>query len=170
MTAGCALVALLRPVPPITLALLRSALGRFLGRWYLTYSHSSPGAVDRAGDVPALWQVGTVSCSLRVTVLYPNSRLTSSGLLPWSRGLRARAAGGSLHTGAILKALSAGGVSGSLSIGGHAQPQGGSSSLEGSALLHKLEVVPKFPKYTKYDCVQSLPPQLEKPSINHPLV
>ena len=77
---GCALVALLRPVPPITLALLRSALGRFLGRWYLTYSHSSPGgAVDQAGKIPSFWQVNTISRSLRISVLYPNSRLTSPG-------------------------------------------------------------------------------------------
>ena len=32
-----------------------SALGRFLGRWYFTYQRSSPGAVDRANDVPALF-------------------------------------------------------------------------------------------------------------------
>ena len=36
-----ALLVLLRPVVPYTLALLRSALGRFLGRWYLAYQCSS---------------------------------------------------------------------------------------------------------------------------------
>ena len=34
-------------------------------------------------------------------------------LMSWSRGPRVRATGASLHTGAVLKALSAGGVSGS---------------------------------------------------------
>ena len=64
---------------PYALALLCSALGRFVGRWYLTYWHSSPDAVDRAVDVPVFWQVSTVSRSLWITVLYPNSRLTSPG-------------------------------------------------------------------------------------------
>ena len=53
-----ALVALLRPVAPFTPTLVRSALGRFFGRWYFTYQRFSPGAVDRADYVPALlWQV-----------------------------------------------------------------------------------------------------------------
>ena len=72
-------------------------------------------------------------------------------VLSWSRGPRARAAGGTLHTGAILKALSAGGVSGFLPIGGlpSSYGRGASSSLESSALLRKLEVVPKIPKIDK---------------------
>ena len=46
------------PLDGGTLALLRSALGRFLGRWYFTYQRFSPGAVNRADDIPALfWQV-----------------------------------------------------------------------------------------------------------------
>ena len=36
-SADGALVTLLRPVAPFTLALVRSALDRFLRRWYLTY-------------------------------------------------------------------------------------------------------------------------------------
>ena len=57
-----------------TLALLRSALGRFLGRWHFTYQRSSPGAVDRADDVSALFG--------QVMLEYPsgsppNSRLAS---------------------------------------------------------------------------------------------
>ena len=36
-----AVLALLRPVVPYTLSVLRSALGRFLDRWYLTYQRSS---------------------------------------------------------------------------------------------------------------------------------
>ena len=57
---GCssdgALVALLRPMTHFTLALLRNALGWFLGRRHFTHQRSSLGAVDRA-DVSALWQV-----------------------------------------------------------------------------------------------------------------
>ena len=98
----------LRPVPPITLAFLRSALGRFLGRLYLTYTHSFPRAVDRARWV----HISTV----------PQFQAHLPGFLRWSRGPRARAAGGSLHTDAILKTLSVGDVSDSLPIGGHVQP------------------------------------------------
>ena len=49
------LVALLHPVALFTLALLFSALDRYLGRWYFTYQRSSPGAVDRTDDDPALF-------------------------------------------------------------------------------------------------------------------
>ena len=42
---------------PYTLALLRSALHRFLSRWYFTYQRSSLGAVDQDDNIPALWQV-----------------------------------------------------------------------------------------------------------------
>ena len=54
-----------------------------------------------------------------------------SGFSQWSRGPRARAASGFLHTGAILKALLAGGVSGFLSIDDPPSflPQGGPLSL-----------------------------------------
>ena len=68
-----------------------------------------------------------VPCSLRVTV--PQIQAHLSGFLRWSRGSRPRATRGSLHTSVILKTLSAGGVSGSLPIGGHTQAQGGPSSL-----------------------------------------
>ena len=115
-------------------------------------SASLPGAIDRADDVPALWQVQRSSRLLRVTL--PQIQVDLSGFLSWSRGPRARAAGGSLHTDAILKALSAGCVSGSALYSSDlcrpvAAPklllQGGSSSFESSALL-KLEVVEKIPK------------------------
>ena len=66
--------------------------------------------------------------------------------MSWSQGPRARAAGGSLRTVVTLIALSAGHVSGSLPIGGHAQLQGGPSSLSSSALLYKLEATPKIPE------------------------
>ena len=71
--SGGTVVALLRLVALFPLALLRSALGRFLGRWYFMYQRSSLGAVDRADDVPALWQV-ILEYPLG---LPPNSRLAS---------------------------------------------------------------------------------------------
>ena len=95
---GCssddALDALLRPLVPYTLALLCSALGWFLGRWYFIYQRSPSGAVDRVDDVPAFWQM---------ILEYPfgsppNSRQTFLRLLLWSHSPRACAAGGSLHT------------------------------------------------------------------------
>ena len=54
--SGCSLVVLLRPMPPITLALSLQR-SRSVPRPVVLdvqFSHSSPGAVDRAGDVPAL--------------------------------------------------------------------------------------------------------------------
>ena len=60
---------------------------------------------------PAFWQVGFPITPGYSTV--PQFQAHFSGFLPWSRGPRARASGGSLNTGAILKALSAGGVVGS---------------------------------------------------------
>ena len=85
---------------------------------------------------PALWQVPLGSRSLRVSVPQIQVRLR---VLSWSRGPRARAAGGSFHTGAILKALSASGFSGSLPTGGHAQaPTARWLFILSSVLLHKL--------------------------------
>ena len=147
---GCdgAFVTLRRPVAPFTLALLRSALGRFLGGWYFTYQHSSPGAVDRVDDVPALWQV---------ILEYP------SGSPPKSRQTFLRPCSGDAvlalvqpvvpYTMALSAALSAGGVSGSstlqrspyLSVASSAPLlQGGSSSsLLCSTLLFELASIPE---------------------------
>ena len=131
VTAGCALVALLRPVPPITLALLRNALGRFLGRWYLTYKHSSPGAVDPSRGCSCFlaggYSVPFTSCYSTVSQFQAHL----CGFLPWSRGPRARGAGESLHTGAILKALSAGGVSGSTLYNAPCRPVASQASTAG---------------------------------------
>ena len=106
---GCALLALLRPVPP-TLA-LSSQRSRSAPRPVVLdvqFSHS-PGAVDRAGDIPAIDR-----CGHRHISTATRFQAHPSGLLHWSRGPCSCAAGGSLLTGAILKARSAGGVSGSL--------------------------------------------------------
>ena len=106
---GCALLALLRPVPPtLALSLQRSRSVPRPVVLDVQFSHS-PGAVDRAGDIPAIGR-----CGYRLISTVTRFQAHPSGLLHWSRGPCSRAAGGSLVTGAILKARSAGGVSGSL--------------------------------------------------------
>ena len=91
---------------------------------------------------PVLWQVLRRSW---FTPGYPKSDLSVFFL--WRRSPCARAVSGSLHTGAILTALSAGGASGSLPTGSLPSflLQDGSSSFESSSLLLKLEVTPKWP-------------------------
>ena len=99
-------------------------------------------------------------------------------VLSWPRGPRARAPGGSLHTGAIFKALSAGGVCGSTLYNNalclpmatpKLLPQGGSSPLESSALLHRLEVVPArfLPMATPKILPQSGSSPLESSALLH---
>ena len=101
--------------------------------------------------------------SLRVTV--PLTQAHLPGFLRWSRGPRARAAGGSLHTGAILKTLSAGGVSGSLPIGGHASSYG-RVALRLFLLCSSPQtgVISENPKSTIHDSLRSLPPPSRKVS------
>ena len=83
-----------------------------------------------------------------------------SGLLHWSRGPSSRAAGGPLLTGAILKARSAGGVPVSLLGRSVVKPKlfgAGLSFVSSPALLHKLQVISKFPFFAEHDCLQSMP-------------
>ena len=78
------------------------ALDRFLGRLYSTYSVSGPTILllfGRRGHR----QISTVT----------RLQAHRSGFLHWARGPYSRAAGGSFLTGAVLKARSARGVSGS---------------------------------------------------------
>ena len=145
-------------MPPITLALSLQR-SRSVPRPVVLdvqFLHSSLGAGDGAGGVPAFGRwVQTYSTVTRFQA-HP------SGFLHWSRGPYSRAAGGSLLTGAILKARSTGGVSGFLAdrlSNPSSSMQGCPSSLSSPALLHKLQVILKFPKYTKHDCLQSLPSQ-----------
>ena len=85
-----------------------------------------PRTVDRAGDVPAFGR-----CGYRQIRTVTRFQAHPSGLLNWSRGPCSRAAGGSLLTGAILKARSTGGVSGSFAnrlSNPNSSMQGGPSS------------------------------------------
>ena len=85
-----------------------SALGRFLGRLYSTYSSCTP--LVPSGPVIFLLSTGGYRQISTVTQFQTHP----SGLLHWARGPCSRAAGSSLLlTGAILKAGSAGGLSGS---------------------------------------------------------
>ena len=165
---GYALVALLQPVPLIIVTLLRSAFRRFLGRWYLTHSHSSPGAVDRAGYVPAFLAGGysipfasgfttstpTRGSPLRVLPLVTRSSC-SCGRWFLTRWRYPQSALGRW----CLRLLADRWSRPSFLL------QGGSSSL--SPLLSSSNLsVPKNPKSTKHDCLQSLPPS----SRNHRLI
>ena len=126
-----------------------SALGRFLGRLYSTYSSRTPlvpAVVDRAGDFPAAGR-----CGHRQISAVTQFQAHPSGLLHWSRSPSSRAAGGSLLTGAILKARSAGGVSGSLLGRPVVKPKlfvaGLLSFVSSPTLLHKFQVISKFPNF-----------------------
>ena len=124
---GCALLALLRPVPP-TLA-LSSQRSRSVPRPVVLHVQScTPLVLFRAGDVTALGR-----CGHRQISTVTQFQAHPSGFLHWARGPCSRAAGGSLLTGAILKARSAVGVSGSF----------GRSVLKPKLLAGLLSFVPK---------------------------
>ena len=78
------------------------ALDRFLGRLYSMYSFSGPIILLLFGR-----------CGHRQISTVTRFQAHPSGFLHWARGPYSRAAGGSFLTGAILKARSARGVSGS---------------------------------------------------------
>ena len=91
--------------------------------------HSSGGAVDRAGYFSCCGR-----CGHRQISTVTRFQAHPSGFLHWARGPRSRAAGGSFLTGAVLKARSARGVSGSF----------GRSVLKTSASCRVLSYVPSF--------------------------
>ena len=78
------------------------ALDRFLGRLYSMYSFSGPIILLLFGR-----------CGHRQISTVTRFQAHPSGFLHWARGPYSRAAGGSFLTGAVLKARSARGVSGS---------------------------------------------------------
>ena len=119
-----------------------SALGRFLGQLYSTYSSRTP-LVPFSGPVIFLLSAGGYRQISTVTRFQAHP----SRFLHWSRGPYSRAAGGSLFTGAILNARSAGGVSGSFGRS-MLKPKllvaGLLSFVSGPALLHKFQVISIF--------------------------
>ena len=143
---GCALLALLRPVPPtLALSLQRSRSVPRPCVLDVQFLHSSGGAVDWAGDfllsAGGYRQVSTVT----------RFQAHHSRLLHWSQGPSSRAAGGSLLTGAVLKARSAGGVSGSFgrSVLKPKLLDAGLFFVSSPALLNKLQVILKFPIFRR---------------------
>ena len=85
-----------------------SALGRFLGRLYLTYSLALPWCFSG----PVMFFVFSAGGSRQISTV-TQFQAHPSGFLHWARGPCCRAAGGSFLTGPVLKARSAGDVSGS---------------------------------------------------------
>ena len=85
-----------------------SALGRFLGRLYSTYSLALPWCFS--GPVMLLL---FGRCRPRQISTVTRFQAHPSRFLHWARGPCSRAVGDSLPTGAVLKARSAGGISGS---------------------------------------------------------
>ena len=83
-----------------------SALGRFLGRLYSAYSLALPWCFS-GPVIFFLFSAGGYRQISTVTQFQAHP----SWDLHWARGPCSRAAGGSLLTGAVLKARSAGGVS-----------------------------------------------------------
>ena len=117
-----------------------SALGRFFGRVYSTYSLALLWWCCRLGRGFFLLSAGGYRQISTVTQFQAHP----SGLLHWARGPCSRAAGGFLlFTGAILKARSAGGVSGSFgrSVITPKLFVAGLSFVPSLALLHKLQVI-----------------------------
>ena len=127
-----------------------SALGRFLGRLYSTYSSRTP----LVSSGPVMFLLSAVGYRQISTVT--RFQAHPSGLLHWARGPCSRAAGGSLLlTGAVLKARSAGGVSGSFGRS-VVKPKlfvAGLSFVSSPTLLHKFQVISKFPIFVEHDCL-----------------
>ena len=115
-----------------------SALGRFLGRLYSTYSLALPWCFS--GPVMFfLFSAGGYRQISTVTQFQAHP----SGFLHWARGPCSRAAGGPLLTGAVLKARSVGGVSGSFgrSVLKPKLLAGLLSFVPSPTLLHKFQVL-----------------------------
>ena len=133
-----------------------SALDRFLGRLYSMYSFSSPVILLLFGR----WGHRQISTVTRFQA-HP------SEFLHWARGPRSRAAGGSFLTGAVLKARSARGVSGSFgrSVLKPKLLAGLLSSVASLTLLHKFQVTPKFSNFQNTIVSKRRPLSLQKSSI-----
>ena len=105
---GCAVLALLRPVPPT----LAPSLQRFRSvprPVVLDVQSCTPWCFSR----PVILLLFGRRCGHRQISTVTRFQAHPSGFLHWARGPYSRAAGGSFLTGAVLKARSAGGVSGS---------------------------------------------------------
>ena len=136
-----------------------SALGQFLGRLYSTYSLALPWC-HCPGQLFFLFSAGGHREISTVTRFQAHP----SGVLHWLRGPCSRVAGGFLLTGAILKARSAGGVSGSFgrSVLNPKLLAGLLSFVPSPTLLHKFQVSSKFPNFQNMTAPYRCPHSLQK--------
>ena len=164
--SGCALPALVLPVPPT----LAPSLQR---------SRSVPWPVVLDVQSCTLWCFsGLVMFFLFSaggyrqisTVTVTQFQAHPSGFLHWARGPCSRTAGGFLLTGAVLKARSTGGVSGSFgrSVLKPKLLAGWLSFVPSPTLLHKFQVTPKFPNFQDTAAPYRCPLSLQKSLINRP--
>ena len=158
---GCAVLALVRSVPPT----LAPSLQR---------SRSAPWPVvlDVQSCTPSCFSGPVIlllfgRCGHRQINTVTRFQAHPSGFLHWVRGPYSRAAGGSFLTGAVLKARSAGGVSGSFgrSVLKSKLLAGLLSSIPSLTLLHKFQVTPKFPNFQNTIVSKRCPLSLQKSSI-----
>ena len=153
---GCAVLALVRPVPPT----LAPSLQR-------SRSVPWPVVLDVQSCTPWCFS-GSVMlllfgrCGHRQTSTVTRFQAHPSGFLHWARGPYSRAAGGSFLTGAVLKARPASAVSSSFSRSVlKPMPLAGLlSSVSSLDLLHKFQVTPKFPKHDRLQTMPSLAPEI----------
>ena len=119
----------------------------------------SPGAFFRADDVAALGR-----CGHRQISTVTQFQAHPSGFLHWARGPCSRAAGGSLLTGAILKARTAGGLSDSFgrSVLKPKLLAGLLSFVPSPTLLHKFQVIYNFPNFQNTTAPYRCPHSLQK--------
>ena len=139
-----------------------NALGRFLGRLYSTYSVALPWCFSR----PVMFFLFSAGGYRQISTV-TQFQAHPSGFLHWARGPCSRAAGGSLLTGAILKARSAGGVSGSFgrTVLKPKLLAGLLSFVPSPTLLHKFQVISKFPNFQNTTAPYRCPLSLQKSSI-----
>ena len=158
---GCALLALVRPVPPT----LAPSLQR-------SRSVPWPVVLDVQSCTPWCFS-GPVMlllfgrCGHRQISTVTRFEAHRSGFLHWARGPCSRAAVGSLLTGAVLKTRSAGGVTGSFGRSA-LKPQllaGYCPSSQALLSLHKFQVTPKFPNFQNTTTPYRCPLSLQKSSI-----
>ena len=159
---GCVLLALVRLVLP-TLAPSLQRSRSVPWPVVLDVQSCTPLVLFRTGDVfPVLCRwYRQISSTVTKFQAHP------SGFLHSARGPCSRAAGGSLLTGAVLKARSAGGVSGSFgrSVLKPKLFAGLLSFVPSPTLLHKFQVTPKFPNFQNTTAPYRCPLSLQKSSI-----
>ena len=161
---GCAVLALVRPLPPTLAPSLQRSRSV---PWPVVLDVQSCTPWCFSGSVKLLLfgrfghrQVSTVT----------RFQAQPSGFLHWARGPYSRAAGGSFLTGAVLKARSAGGVSGSFgrSVLKPKLLAGLLSSVPSLTLLHKFQVTAIFPNFQNTVVSKRCPLSLQKSSIRSP--